>query len=129
MEHEIVYKQMRYMKLVDMVRIRKLGYPVHYPYESFVECYRLLVYDIGEVLFHWILATEMLHFMILFWTPQISSFQIVMNYQETQKILKTTIIFKNSLKLLSEILNRYLIKVVLRPTACNALSYGIATYL
>ncbi|CAG9536769.1 unnamed protein product, partial [Cercopithifilaria johnstoni] len=47
MEREIVYKQMRYMSLLEMVRIRKSGYPIRYQYEYFVGRYRLLVDGIG----------------------------------------------------------------------------------
>ncbi|VIO88002.1 Uncharacterized protein BM_BM5723 [Brugia malayi] len=47
MEREIVYKQMSYMSLLEMVRIRKSGYPIRYQYECFVERYRLLVNGIG----------------------------------------------------------------------------------
>ncbi|KAL3989236.1 Myosin head (motor domain) family protein [Acanthocheilonema viteae] len=47
MEREVVYKQMHYMSLLEMVRIRKSGYPVRYQYEHFVERYRLLVDGIG----------------------------------------------------------------------------------
>uniref|UniRef100_A0A915PU59 Uncharacterized protein n=1 Tax=Setaria digitata TaxID=48799 RepID=A0A915PU59_9BILA len=47
MDRESVYKQIRYMGLLEMVKIRKSGYPVRYRYESFVERYRLLVNGIG----------------------------------------------------------------------------------
>uniref|UniRef100_A0A0R3RZD1 SSD domain-containing protein n=1 Tax=Elaeophora elaphi TaxID=1147741 RepID=A0A0R3RZD1_9BILA len=47
MEREIVYKQMRYMNLLEMVKIRKFGYPIRYQFECFVERYRLLVDGIG----------------------------------------------------------------------------------
>ncbi|VDM94340.1 unnamed protein product, partial [Onchocerca ochengi] len=47
MDRENVCKQLRYMNLLEMVRIRKSGYPVRYQYESFVEQYRLLVDGIG----------------------------------------------------------------------------------
>uniref|UniRef100_A0A1I7VNY1 Unconventional myosin-VIIa n=1 Tax=Loa loa TaxID=7209 RepID=A0A1I7VNY1_LOALO len=47
MEREMVYKQMHYMNLLEMVRIRKSGYPIRYQYEYFVERYRLLVDGIG----------------------------------------------------------------------------------
>ncbi|MCP9257783.1 Unconventional myosin heavy chain 6 [Dirofilaria immitis] len=47
MDRESVYKQIRYMNLLETVRIRKLGYPVRYQYELFVERYRLLVDGIG----------------------------------------------------------------------------------
>uniref|UniRef100_A0AAF5RTL4 Uncharacterized protein n=3 Tax=Wuchereria bancrofti TaxID=6293 RepID=A0AAF5RTL4_WUCBA len=49
MEREIVYKQMSYMSLLEMVRIRKSGYPIRYQYQCFVERYRLLVDGIGPL--------------------------------------------------------------------------------
>lgn len=50
LDREGVCKQMRYMGLLETVRIRRSGYPVRYQYEHFIERYRLLVSGIGEAL-------------------------------------------------------------------------------